>query len=127
MRELLEVGAEARVEGVRIVLSTRVATFNLRARTAGGEPLRHAAVTLVPSDPARWTRSEAQLFCATDGDGACTVNGAPGEYLVFMLPPGVPSSTIRKDEVGERAARVPRVALRAGERRTFEVIAPAGN
>jgi hypothetical protein len=81
-------------------------------------------MTLVPSDPARWIRKEAQLFGVTDSNGRCTIVGAPGEYLVFLLPPGVQGSTLLKPEIEERAARLQRVSLRPGERGTFDVVLP---
>lgn len=77
---------------------------------------------LVPSDPARWIRQETQLFGTTDSNGKCTITGAPGEYLVFILPPGAESSTLEKNEIEERAAKVQRVSLKPGERKTFDLL-----
>jgi len=51
--------------------------------------------------------------------------GAPGEYLVFILPSGVQGSTLQKDEIQERAAGLQRVSLRPGERGTFDLVLPA--
>lgn len=121
LRELLEVG-ETNVEGVEIVLSRSVAHFDIRVRNARGEPVRDVSLTFVPSDPARWIRQETQLFGTTDSNGRCTIIGAPGEYLVFILPPGVQSSTLQKNEIEERAAEVQRVSLKQGERRTFDLL-----
>ena len=124
LREPLEIGVEANVEGVEIVISPRVATFNIRVRTSGGQPAADVVMTLVPSDPARWIRKEAQLFGVTDSNGRCTIVGAPGEYLVFILPPGVQGSTLLKPEIEERAARMQRVSLRPGECGSFDVVLP---
>ena len=121
LRELLEVGGETNVEGVEIVLSRLVATFDIRVRNARGEPVRDVLMKLVPSDPARWIRQETQLFGATDLNGKCTIIGAPGEYLVFILPPGAQSSTLHKHEIEERASEAQRVSLKPGERRTFDL------
>ena len=122
LRELFEVGVETKIEGVEIVLSRSVARFDIRLRNARGEPVRDVSLTLVPSDPARWTRPETQLFGNTDVNGKCTITGAPGEYLVFILPPGVQSSTLQKNEIEKRAAEVQRVSLKPGERRTFDLL-----
>jgi len=122
LRELLEVGVETDIEGVEIVLSRLVAHFDIRVRNARGEPVRDVSLTLVPSDPARWIRQETQLFETTDSNGRCTIVGAPGEYLVFILPAGVQSSTLQKKEIEERAAEAQRVSLKQGERRTFELL-----
>ena len=122
LRELLEVGIETKIEGVEIVLSRSVARFDIRVRNARGEPMRDVSLTLVPSDPARWLRAETQLDGTTDSNGRCTITGAPGEYLVFILPPGARSSTLQKYEIEERAAEVQRVSLKPGERRTFDLL-----
>ena len=122
LRETLDVGVETKVEGVEIVLSPRVATFGIRLRTAQGDPVHDVSLTLVPSDPTRWPRREAQLFCTTDVNGRCTIIGAPGEYLVFILPPGVQSSTLQKYEIEDRSREVQRVSLQPGERRTFDLL-----
>ena len=122
LRELLEVGVETKIEGVEIVLSRLVATFNIRVRNARGEPMRDVALTLVPADPARWTRTETQLFGTTDANGTCAITGAPGEYLVFILPVGVKSSTLEKNEIAERAAKAQRLSAKPGERRTFDLL-----
>lgn len=124
LREPLEVGVETSIDGVAIVLSPRVATFNIRVRTSAGQPARDAEVTFVSSDPARWNRKEAQLFCTTDINGKCTIVSAPGEYLVFILPSGVEGSTLQKHDIQERAARQQRVSLQPGERGTFDLVLP---
>jgi len=122
LREPLDVGVETKIEGVEIVLSPLVASFGIRLRNARGEPVPNISLTLVPSDPTRWSRREAQLFCSTDVNGRCNVIGAPGEYLVFILPPGVQPSTFQKNEIEERSREVQRVSLRPGERRTFDLL-----
>ena len=84
--------------------------------------MRDVALTLVPSDPARWTRTETQLFGTTDANGTCAITGTPGEYLVFILPVGVQSSTLQKNEIAERAAKAQRLSAKPGERRTFDLL-----
>ncbi len=124
LREPLEIGAEQKIEGVRIVLSPRVATFIIRVRSVFGAPLENVSLTLVPSDPARWERQETQRFCTTDAQGNCTIVGAPHEYLVFVLPRGVNSGPLERDEIEERAAGARRISLQPGERRTFDIVVP---
>jgi hypothetical protein len=124
LREPLEIGAEEKIEDVKIVLSPRVATFTMHVQSVFGEPVENVSLTLVPSDPARWERDEAQRLCTTDAQGRCTIVGAPLEYLIFILPRGVQSNTLERDEIEERAAGARRVSLRPGERRTFEIVLP---
>jgi hypothetical protein len=127
LREPLEVGIQTKIEGVQIVLSPQVASFTIRVRTPRGEPAADASMILVPADASRWARQEAQLFGETDANGRCTITGAPGEYLVFILQPGVQGNTLKKDEIQERVAGAQRVSLRQGERRTFDVVMPGHN
>ena len=103
---------------------TVLATLTIRVLSVVGGPVEDVSLTLVPSDPARWQRWEAQLFCTTDAQGKCTVVGAPLEYLIFILPHGVQSATLEKDEIKERAAAPRRVSLRPAERRSFEIVSP---
>jgi hypothetical protein len=121
LREPLEVGVESKIDDVKIVLSPRVATFNFRVQKIGGQPASDVTVIMVPSDPGRWIRKEAQLFGTTDANGMCTIVGAPGEYLVFIPPAGVQAGPLLRPEIEERAATQRRVSLRPGERGTFEL------
>jgi hypothetical protein len=124
LRELLNIDAGQKIDNVKIVLSTQVAGFTIRVRNTRGEAVSDVPVTLVPADPARWERSEAQLMCVTDPQGKCTVIGAPVEYLVFILPRGLQENTLLTEEIAERAATAPRVSLGPGERRTFDIAMP---
>ena len=124
LRESLEIGADEKIEDVRIVLSRQVATLTIRVLSIFGAPVENVSLALVPSDPARWQRWEAQLYCTTDAQGKCTVVGAPLEYLVFILPRGVQSATLEKDEIEGGAATARRVSLRPAERRSFEIVLP---
>ncbi|HJP93653.1 MAG TPA: hypothetical protein VJ875_16965 [Pyrinomonadaceae bacterium] len=124
LREPLDITADTKIDGVKIVLSREVASFTIRVRNNRGEPVPDVSLTLVSSDRARWVRREEQLFGNTNAQGNCTIIGAPGEYLVFVLPRGVQGSTLEKDEIEQGAAQAPRVSLRPGERRTFDVVLP---
>jgi len=121
LRESLNIDAGQKIDNVRIVLSTQVAGLTIRVRNTRGEAVTDVPLTLVPADPARWERREAQLMCVTDRQGKCTVIGAPVEYLVFILPRGLQESTLLNDEIAEGAATAQRVSLGPGERRTFDV------
>lgn len=124
LREELNIEAGQKIDNVTIVLSTRVASFTIRVRNTRGEAVSDVPLTLVPADPARWERREAQLMCVTDSQGKCTVIGAPVEYLVFILPRGLQQSTLLSDEIAERAATAQRVSLGPGERRAFDIAMP---
>jgi hypothetical protein len=124
LREPLNIDAGQKIDNVRIVLSTQVAGFTFRLRNTRGEAISDVPLTLVPADPARWERREAQLMCMTDPQGKCTVIGAPVEYLVFILPRGLQQSTLLNDEIAERATTAQRVSLGPGERRTFDIATP---
>ncbi len=124
LNELIEMGEETKIEGIQIVLSPKVATFTVRVRTPQGKPVPEGMVLLVPANPNRWTRREAQLFGETDANGECQIVGAPVEYLVFVLPSGVQANTLQPHEIQERASSAQRISLREGERRTFDVVVP---
>ncbi|MBA3241126.1 MAG: carboxypeptidase regulatory-like domain-containing protein, partial [Acidobacteria bacterium] len=133
LREPLEVGDGARIEGVQVLFSSE--TSVLRVRVLGGGGKGSAAggaagvgVHLVPSEAALRAESETQLACVTGADGACTLSGAPpGEYLLMVTARGVSPGPLSSDEVNRRAAVARRVMLRAGENQPVEVAAPEGN
>jgi len=133
LREPLEVGDGARIEGVQVLFSSE--TSALRVRVLGGGGKGSAAggaagvgVHLVPSEAALRAASETQFTCVTGADGACTLSGAPpGEYLLMVTARGVSPGPLSSEEINRRAAGARRVTLRAGENQPVEVAAPEGN
>ncbi|HYE14774.1 MAG TPA: carboxypeptidase-like regulatory domain-containing protein [Pyrinomonadaceae bacterium] len=122
LREPLEVAEGAEVDGVRIVFSTDVATLDVRAVTAKGKlPAAGVNVTVVPTDPVKWPRPDAQASCVTDDAGRCTLTTAPDEYFV-MFTDGL--GALAEAEIRERAAAAPRLKLAGGEKRGFELVVP---
>lgn len=118
-REPLRLGEGAVVEGVRVVLSSEVATLRGEAlsRRDGGAPLSRAVVVLVPADAAL-RRSGALRFVRADPRGKFEFVGAPGEYLAFVLPEQYAlKGPVRIDEgyLSHYNSRLTRVTLRAGE------------
>jgi hypothetical protein len=126
LREPLEIGDGTSVEGVQIVFSRNPATLIVRlARAADKSPPREVTVFLVPANASEGSAYTQRLFCST-GDGVCIITAPPGDYAVVVLPRlGAPADT--EAELRRRAATAPRVTLRAGETKDFEVAAPAEN
>jgi hypothetical protein len=125
LREPLEIGDGTVVEGVRIVLARNPAKLNVVvARASDKRPAANVAVVLVPANISEWSPYSQELFCSTGESGGCTINAPPGDYAVVALPR---LKTPNAVEVKRRAATAPRVSLRAGESKDFEVAAPADN
>jgi hypothetical protein len=126
LREPLEIGDGTLVEGVQVVLSRNPATLNVRlARAVGKTPPREVTVFLIPADASEWSAYTQRLDCSP-GDSGCSITAPPGDYAVVALPRlRAPADT--EAELRRRAATAPRVTLRAGETKDFEVAAPAEN
>lgn len=127
MREPLEIGDGTVVEGVRVILTRNPAKLNVVVVSAGDKrPAANVAVFLVATNVSEWSPYSQELFCATGENGGCTINAPPGDYAVVVLP-RLKTPTALGVEVKRRAATAPRVSLRAGESKDFEVAAPAEN
>jgi hypothetical protein len=121
LREPVEVGEGASVEGVQVVVSSNSSKLRVRALSAAhGRAMSAVAVTLAPPDVASWSYYSQQLTCFTDVDGACEVVAPPGEYRVVTVPAAKTSGSF-EEEFKRRAATAPRVTLAAGEAKDFEV------
>jgi hypothetical protein len=126
-REPLEIGDGTVVEGVRVVIARNPAKLNVvMARAGDKRPTANVAVFLVPANVSEWSPYSQELSCSTGESGGCTINAPPGDYAVVALP-RLKTPTAVEVEVKRRAANVPRVSLRAGESKDFEVAAPAEN
>jgi hypothetical protein len=125
LREPLELGEGASVEGVQIVFARNPATLRVTAVRAGDrKPAHNAVAFLVAADAPEWSSHYArQLFCAMDGEGACVVKAPPGEYHVVALPQRLAGRSAGA-EIRRRRAAAPRVVLRAGESKQLEVAVP---
>jgi hypothetical protein len=122
LREPLEVGDGAAVEGVRVVFSHDPATLSVRATRAGGKtPVAGVNVFLVPANLSDWSPYAQELFCSTDSGGECTISAPPGDYAVVTLA-RLKAGDVAEPEVRRRAATAPRVSLRAGETKDFEAV-----
>ena len=127
LREPLEIGDGTVVEGVRVVLARNPAKLNVVVARAGDKrPAANVAVFLVPANVSEWSPSSQELFCSTGEIGGCTINAPPGDYAVVALP-RLKRPIAVEVEVKRRVATAPRVSLRAGESKDFEVAAPAEN
>ncbi|MDQ3919128.1 MAG: carboxypeptidase-like regulatory domain-containing protein [Acidobacteriota bacterium] len=127
LREPLEIGDGTVVEGVRVLLARNPAKLNVVVARAGDKrPAANLAVFLVPANVSEWSPYSQELFCSTGERGGCTINAPPGDYAVVALPRLKTPSSVEA-EVKRRAATAPRVTLRAGESKDFEVAAPAEN
>ncbi|MCA1593559.1 MAG: carboxypeptidase-like regulatory domain-containing protein [Acidobacteria bacterium] len=127
LREPLEIAQGTDVEGVQVVMSSEVATLDVRAVSGTDKnAARGVVIILAPVDPTQWPHPDTQLSCASGRDGTCAISGAPGEYLVIALTSGERVESVG-DVIKRRAAGAPRVSLRAGERKSLEVLTPSGN
>jgi protocatechuate 3,4-dioxygenase beta subunit len=127
LREPLELGESATVEGVQVVFSRNPATLRVTATAgAGGKsPVMGVNVMLVPVDAPGWSPYAQQLFCSTGEDGSCAVSVPPGEYHVVTLPSKFLEQGGTVDvELKRLAAIAPRVSLRSGETKDFHTAAP---
>jgi len=122
MREPLELGEGAEVEGVRVVFARDAATLHLTAVTAGdGKPAPRTNILLLPADLSAWQPySMRNIFCTTGADGSCPLLAPPGEYRVVTLPRRLPSGGA-EGEVRRRAALSPAVSLRPRETKELKV------
>jgi hypothetical protein len=127
LREPLEVGEGATLEGVRVVFSNNPATLHVRAVSADKKPALNVNIYLVPSDAPNWSPFSAQsYFCSTGEEGECSIGAPPGEYAVVTMPRRLLNGA-SGDEIKRRAATSPRVSLRGGETKSFEVKVSGGN
>jgi hypothetical protein len=120
----LNVEEGAALSGVRIVLSSDVATLTGRVLSAQGAPLRAAFFTLLPTDPVRRRLRTARLSTSTSPDGSFRVSGAPGEYLVVIFRSAQTAYELGEAAIEARAASAPRVTLATGEPKRMDFTAP---
>jgi hypothetical protein len=121
LREPLDVAEGATLDGVRVVFSSDPSTLRVRAVSADKKPALDVNVFLVPSDAPDWSAYSARsYFCSTGEEGECSISVAPGEYAVVAMPRGRINGAMN-DEIKTRAAASPRVSLRGGETKSFEV------
>lgn len=121
LREPLDVGEGATLEGVRIVFSNDPATLRVRAVSPDKKPALNVNIFLVPTDSPNWSPYSTQpLFCSTGEEGECSISAPPGEYAVVTMPRRIMNGAVG-DEIKTRAASSPRVSLRGGETKSFEV------
>jgi hypothetical protein len=66
---------------------------------------------------------DAFVLSYTDKQGAFKLSGAPGEYILLTQPPGEKQLKLF-DYVRVHAAAAPRVALKAGETGSVEIVMP---
>jgi hypothetical protein len=127
LREPLEIGDGTVVEGVRVVFGRDPAKLNVVVARAGDKrPAANVAVFLVPANVSDWSPYSQELFCSTGASGGCTISAPPGDYAVVALP-RLKTPNAVEVEVKRRAANAPRISLRAGETKDFQVAAPAEN
>lgn len=124
MREPLSVGEGEDLSGVRVVLTDEAGELSGRVLSAsdGKTPAAGAVVFLLPADEGRWNYPTARSGARADGEGNYEVRALPGDYLVFTLGPGYSGVSPRVELFKARAESARRVSLRAGERRSLELV-----
>jgi uncharacterized GH25 family protein len=126
MRDPLELKDGEAVDGVSIVFTSGRASLYLRLyKLADKTPARGFYVSLVSTDPAQRYRTDLP-YCYTDREGACTIDGAPGDYALIAYSPDEQSSVQDEKDADKRAATGPRVTLRAGKPSSLELVLPGG-
>ncbi|MDT5293147.1 MAG: hypothetical protein QOJ76_27, partial [Acidobacteriota bacterium] len=124
LREPLEIGEGANADGIEIVYSRSPATLRVRTTREGGKGIApNVNVFLMQADASDRTPYAQQLFCSSGSDGFCSINAPPGEYAVIAVPRSAARGSV-VDELLRRLAAAPRVSLRAGETKAFEVSVP---
>ena len=122
MREPLRMQEGGEVTGIRIMLGMGLATLSGRVQSSeGGTPAAGAGVLLVRADPALWHLQSLRLFATTDPNGAFTLQGPPGEYLLFTWD--VRNRPLQKieDFVRSQAANARRITLLSKEEKQIEL------
>jgi hypothetical protein len=119
LREPLEVGEGAQVEGVRVVYGGDPAFLNVRVFLEAKTPAHNVNVFLLPAGAADWSLFAPQPYCSTGGAGHCRVSAAPGDYLVVVAP-SIELSADPEQELRRRAAKATRVTLRANEEKALD-------
>lgn len=118
-REPLAVGDGQEVEGVRVVLSSEMASLRVRVAGADKTPVPRAYVFLTSPDPSKWAQYSQQSYCMTDAEGFCEIGSPPGEYAVLAYR--LSRRGVSEDEVKGHVAAAPRVTLRLGEPKTLDI------
>lgn len=121
-REPLRVGERAKVEGVRAVLATDVATIKGQAFSRGGDgrtaaPLANALVALVAADEKLRSAKARPRVVRADAAGRFEIANGPGEYLLVALSERAAlRQNVKLDEeyIRRNLPTLTRVALRAG-------------
>jgi hypothetical protein len=127
MSEPLIVKDGSEVQGVRVLISTEIATLTGRvlAGDGGTHFLRGAVVVLIPAEPHKQRMRNARLHGYTNAEGGFTITGAPGEYMVIVLRPGTEPYGLGDQALKVLMANAQRITLQANERKTMDFIAPA--
>lgn len=118
-REPLAVGDGQEVEGVRVVLSSEMASLRVRVAGADKRPAPRAYVFLTPPDSSKWVQYPQQSYCVTDAEGFCEIGAPPGEYAVLAYR--LSRRGVGEEEFKGHVAAAPRVTLRLGEPKTLDL------
>jgi hypothetical protein len=120
LSESREFDGETDVKGLRIVLATDTATLAGRVKQAlDGAGAVGLHVVLVPVEAER--RAGNHLFGMTGADGAFKISGPPGDYFVYVIPPGAQPLPLRDEANGATPARALRITLQPNERKEMEL------
>ena len=131
LREPIKVDREKLLDGIRIVLSTELASLSGRAveKDDRSKPLRDAVVLLFPIELARRRLLEGPITARTDKDGRFIVKGAPGEYFVFLLNRGqkeMPLALPTEASIVKNSSTQQKITLQPGdEKKIVEVTGPS--
>src|ERR1044072_1212381 len=123
MRTPLRITEGAELSGVRITLARGRATLAGRITASeGGGHVGGAGVLLVPADEKLWPVRGARIFGRSNAEGVYFVNGAPGDYLVFIWSPKDEPTQSIEEYVRSRSASARRISLQPDESKQVDLI-----
>lgn len=125
MRDPLMLTEAANIHGVQVIISPDVATIAGRVLSTSNAPVVGAQILLVPADQTRWRARGFFLAGFSEANGSYSITGAPGEYLIILLPTGFSHQAMTEAWIRERAATAQRVTLQPAQRKQMDLTAPA--
>ena len=123
LRQTVKVEAGREIQGVRVVLSTEVGSLTGRIVSAEGKrPLARMAFMLAPTDTSRWNFRDGFISGYSDDSGKFNVQGAPGEYSIFVLADVRALRSV--DDLKKMVPEAQHVTLKTTPQNEVEISAP---
>jgi hypothetical protein len=124
LRQPIKVEAGLESSGVSVVLSTEFGSLIGRVLSPlDRKPLARRPFGLLPVDETRWKDGTGSISGITNEEGIFKISGAPGEYIMVVVPDG-PNTITTFEALKELALKSPRVTLRTTPGNEVEIIPP---